>query len=117
VDRDGQQTIMMYPERRFYPSNEESGTLVAVYSTLKEDLYIVYAGKSPDTQVPVIHVYLNPLVKWVWLGGMVVVLGTILALIPSRLPVLALSRATEPIPATPGQLPAHLPIERRESHD
>ena len=78
---------------------------------------MVYAGRSPDAQVPVIHAYLNPLVKWVWLGGMVVVLGTILALVPNRQPVLALSRAAEPIPAGPGQSPAHLPIERRESHD
>jgi cytochrome c-type biogenesis protein CcmF len=117
VDYNGQQNIMLYPERRFYPSNEESGTMVAVYSTLREDLYVVYAGRSPETQVPVIHAYLNPLVKWVWLGGLVVVLGTILALVPSRQPVLALSRAAEMAPVGPEPLPAPLPIERRESHD
>jgi cytochrome c-type biogenesis protein CcmF len=117
VDHNGQQTIMLYPERRFYPSNEESGTMVAVYSTLKEDLYVVYAGRSPDSQVPVIHAYLNPLVKWVWLGGLVVVFGTILALVPNRQPVLALSRAAEPVPSGPSPSPAHLPIETRESHD
>ena len=72
---------------------------------------------APTHQVPVIHAYLNPLVKWVWLGGLVVVFGTILALVPSRQPVLALSRATEAIPLGPTQSPAHLPIERRESHD
>jgi len=27
---------------------------------------------------------LNPLVKWIWFGGIVVVLGTLLALIPNR---------------------------------
>ena len=117
VDHDGRQTIMLYPERRFYPSNEESGTLVAVYSTLKEDLYVVYAGRSPESGVPVIHVYLNPLVKWVWLGGMVVVWGTILALVPSRQPALALARSAEAVSAPPSPSPAHLPIERRESHD
>jgi len=106
VDKNGEQTIMLYPERRFYPSNEESGTMVAVYSTLKEDLYVVYVGHSPDTQAPVIHAYLNPLVKWVWLGGLTVVLGTILALVPSRQAVLALSRATQP--ATAGAAAATL---------
>ena len=68
---------MLYPERRFYPANQESGTMVAIYSTLKEDLYVVYAGRSPDTHQPVIHAYLNPLVKWIWLGGAIVVLGTL----------------------------------------
>jgi len=110
VDRDGQQSIMLYPERRFYPSNEESGTMVAIYSTLKEDLYVVYAGRSPETQAPVIHAYLNPLVKWVWLGGLVVVLGTILALVPNRQPVLALRAVAETVPAGPS--PALLPMER-----
>ena len=58
--------------------------MVAIYSTLREDLYVVYAGRNPDTNLPVIHAYLNPLVKWIWLGGVVVVLGTILALMPNR---------------------------------
>ena len=117
VDRDGEQKIMLYPERRFYPSNQESGTMVAIYSTLKEDLYVVYAGRSPDTQVPVIHAYLNPLVKWIWLGGVVVVLGTMLALVPNQQPVLALSRAAQTVATGPEPSPAHIPMERRESHD
>jgi cytochrome c-type biogenesis protein CcmF len=61
--------MMLYPTRRFYPSNQESGTMVAISSTLREDLYVVYAGTNPDTNLPVIHAYLNPLVKWIWLGG------------------------------------------------
>ena len=96
VDRDGRQVIMLYPERRFYPANTESGTMVAIYSTLKEDLYVVYAGRSPDTQQPVIHAYLNPLVKWIWLGGAIVALGTLLALLPNQQPVLALRAVAEP---------------------
>ena len=118
VDRDGQQSIMLYPERRFYPSNEESGTMVAIYSTLKEDLYVVYAGRSPENQVPVIHAYLNPLVKWVWLGGLVVVLGTILALVPNRQPVLALSAVAETAPAgpSPARLALERPMERDDGH-
>ena len=47
--------------------------MVAISSTLREDLYVVYAGTNPDTNLPVIHAYLNPLVKWIWLGGLVVV--------------------------------------------
>jgi hypothetical protein len=39
----------------------------------------------------VIHAYLNPLVKWIWLGGAVVVFGTILALLPNRQAVMVLS--------------------------
>ena len=93
MDKNGRSVMMLYPTRRFYPSNQESGTMVAISSTLREDLYVVYAGTNPDTNLPVIHAYLNPLVKWIWLGGVVVVLGTILALLPNRQAVMVLSSA------------------------
>lgn len=67
--------------------------MVAIASTLREDLYVVYAGTNPDTNLPVIHAYLNPLVKWIWLGGAVVVFGTILALLPNRQAVMVLATA------------------------
>jgi cytochrome c-type biogenesis protein CcmF len=113
VDKGGHSVMMLYPTRRYYPSNQESGTMVAISSTLKEDLYVVYAGINPDTKVPVIHAYLNPLVKWIWLGGVVVVLGTILALIPNRQASMVLSRAEEraPIPGT--TQPAHVTFSAR----
>ncbi|MGA7839292.1 MAG: hypothetical protein WCA34_00140, partial [Candidatus Acidiferrales bacterium] len=44
---------------------------------------------------PVIHAYLLPLIKWIWFGGIVVVLGTILALLPNRRTALVLRPVTE----------------------
>jgi cytochrome c-type biogenesis protein CcmF len=88
-------SMMLYPERRFFAGGEQSGTMVAIYSTLREDLYVVYAGQSPENQIPVIHAYLNPLVKWIWLGGIVVVLGTLVTLMPNRRAVLVLAGARE----------------------
>src|SRR5213596_1395397 len=69
VLRDKKPIMMLYREKRRFSTTEENGTMVAIYSTLKEDLYVVYAGNSPDTQLPVLHAYLNPLVKWIWFGG------------------------------------------------
>ena len=114
VDRGGKQLIELYPEKRFYPANQESGTMVAIYSTLKEDLYVVYAGRDPDNNQPVIHAYLNPLVKWIWLGGAIMVLGTLLAMIPNQQPVLAIRAVTDTGPRmAPAPVPAreidHLP--------
>ena len=117
VMRDNKPLMMLYPERRFFQTNEQSGTMVAIYSTLRDDLYVVYAGQSPDNQLPVIHAYLNPLVKWIWLGGVIVVLGTIVTLLPNRRAVLAFSSAQEPVAARPlGQTLAPSPT-LREGHD
>ena len=100
VSENNKPKMMLYPERRFFPTNEESGTMVAIYSTLRDDLYVVYSGQSPDGQTPVIHAYLNPLVKWIWLGGAIVVMGTFVALLPNRRTVLALAGSTEPASVT-----------------
>jgi cytochrome c-type biogenesis protein CcmF len=116
VWRDNKPLMMLYPERRFFQTNEQSGTMVAIYSTLREDLYVVYAGQDPETQTPVIHAFLNPLVKWIWLGGLVVVLGTLVTLLPNRRAVLVLAGAPE---RTSAQQPQTLApsVALREGHD
>ena len=103
VLQNNKQIMMLYPEKRRFATTTENGTMVAIYSTLKEDLYVVYAGQSPDTQLPVIHAFLNPLVKWIWFGGVVVVFGTLVALLPNRRAVLVLAGAPQPA----GQQLAH----------
>ena len=109
--------MMLYPEIRKFAKDQPSGTMVAIHSTLKEDLYVVYAGMSPDTQIPVIHAYLNPLVKCIWFGGVIVVMGTFVALLPNRRAVLVLSAVEQPDRATArvgGMTPAP---SLREGHD
>jgi len=109
--------MMLYPERRNFPTNQESGTMVAIYSTLREDLYIVYAGMNPQSNLPTVHAFINPLVKWVWWGGMVVVMGTIVALLPNRVAVVALAKVESPAGARgiTGMRPAQVTL--REGHD
>ena len=99
--RDGKPVMMLYPERRFFPASEVTSTMIAIYSTLREDLYVVYAGRSPENNQPIIHAYLNPLVKLIWLGGIITILGTGLCLVPNRQAALVLREAKEPS-AAPG---------------
>jgi cytochrome c-type biogenesis protein CcmF len=95
VFKDGKSAMMLYPERRFYLASQVTDSKVAVQSSPLRDLYVVYAGRSPESGKPVIHAYLQPLVKWIWFGGIVLVLGTLLALLPNRRAGLVLRPATE----------------------
>jgi cytochrome c-type biogenesis protein CcmF len=117
VLKDGKQEMLMYPEKRLFQGRDQaSGTMVAIYSTLREDLYVVFAGQDNDTNLPVVHAFLNPLVKWIWFGGVWVVLGTLLALVPSRKVSLVLAAPPEPAPAI--AVPALNPtVSLREGHD
>jgi cytochrome c-type biogenesis protein CcmF len=113
VLRNGRSEMMLYPERRFYPASEVTGTMVAINTTPLRDLYVVYAGRSPESGQPVIHAYLNPLVKFIWFGGLIVILGTGLALVPNRQPALALKAAAEKV--TVEALPQ--PVRAYDAHD
>jgi cytochrome c-type biogenesis protein CcmF len=95
VFKNGKSDMMLYPERRFFLTSQITETMVAVQSSPLRDLYVVYAGQSPESGRPSVHAYLLPLVKWIWFGGIVVVLGTILALIPNRRTALVLRPVTE----------------------
>src|SRR5258707_78707 len=117
VLKDNQQLMLLYPEKRQFQGNEQaSGTMVSIYSTLREDVYVAFAGIDPDTNLPVIHAFLNPLVKWIWLGGVWVVMGTLLALMPNRRAALAVA----PVPqtaASPIVQALNPSVTLREGHD
>jgi cytochrome c-type biogenesis protein CcmF len=73
----------LYPEQRFYKASQQTSTMVANRSTMKEDLYLVYEGRNLDTGRPIIKVHLNPLVMWIWVGVWIMIVGTVIAMIPS----------------------------------
>ena len=84
VSKDGIPISTLLPERRFYRASEQPTSEVALRSNLKEDLYVVLAGFSSDGKRAIVHVYLNPLVTWVWLGGLVFMIGTLICLMPNK---------------------------------
>jgi cytochrome c-type biogenesis protein CcmF len=85
------------PERRFYQASQTTSTMVALHSTLARDLYVIYEGKNPDTDKPIIKVFINPLINWIWIGVLIVIAGTFLALVPALAPGSVRARAAAPV--------------------
>ncbi|HVO80793.1 MAG TPA: heme lyase CcmF/NrfE family subunit [Terriglobales bacterium] len=83
----------LYPERRFYHASQQTQTMPQIYPTVKDDLflvkdlYLVYEGINQDTGRPIIKAHLNPMVPWIWFGWLLMVFGTITALVPNAVPV------------------------------
>ncbi|HEY6414529.1 MAG TPA: heme lyase CcmF/NrfE family subunit [Edaphobacter sp.] len=101
VYKNGKKITQLAPEKRFYQASQQTSTIVANHSTLQNDLYVIYEGKNPDTDKPIIKVFLNPLMNWIWIGVGIVVLGTLVALVPNMTRAAAKARVTaeEPIEA------------------
>ena len=93
VWQDGKVLFQMAPEKRVYLASQQPQTMVAIHSVPGWDLYVVYEGTNPDTNQPIIKAFLNPLVSWIWVGLGVMVLGTLIALVPSQKPRAAAAEA------------------------
>ena len=84
ITKNGKSLGTLTPDRRFFKASEQPTSHVAIRSGFTEDLYTVLAGQDQETGKAVVEVFVNPLVRWVWIGGIVMFLGTLLALVPSR---------------------------------
>jgi cytochrome c-type biogenesis protein CcmF len=65
----------------FQPSTEP-----AIRSGLLEDLYITYAGSVEGTEEAVYRFAINPMVWWLWFGGVLLVVGGVVTLWPGGTP-------------------------------
>jgi cytochrome c-type biogenesis protein CcmF len=92
----GKKITSLAPELRFYTASQQPQTMVANYSTPAWDLYVIFAGSDPGTNQPVIKAFLNPLVMWIWIGVLVTILGTGIALVPNLSAALASQRNRVP---------------------
>ncbi len=95
----GKKVTQLTPERRVYfpdTDHAQASTVVAIHSTLARDLYVVFEGRDAQTDKPIIKVFLNPLVNWIWIGVGIVIFGTVIALVPSLKPGVQRLTATAP---------------------
>jgi len=93
VSRQGKYLTTLYPEKRLYFAQNQPTTEVALRTSPFEDLYVIMAGFEPSKTVT-FKVFVNPLVFWMWMGGLVLVLGTIIAIWPERRPYGAVRQHT-----------------------
>lgn len=73
---------VLQPELRRYKKSGESTTEVAIRMGWWEDLYVVLAGLNETGTEASLKVFVNPLQIWLWIGTLITVLGTIIALLP-----------------------------------
>ena len=95
----GKKITQLTPERRVYfpgTDHQQASTVVAIHSTLALDVYAVFEGRDQQTDKPIIKIFLNPLVNWIWIGVGIVILGTFIALAPSLDPNAARVAVTAP---------------------
>lgn len=81
--KDGRFLDTLRPRRDFFVVQQQPVTIPAVYTTLAEDVYVLLVGwEEVGLSSSTFRIYRNPLIVWAWVGGLVLILGTGIAVWP-----------------------------------
>ncbi|MGH7730044.1 MAG: cytochrome c-type biogenesis CcmF C-terminal domain-containing protein, partial [Candidatus Eiseniibacteriota bacterium] len=82
---DGRDIGLLTPALKYFPTQQSPVGRAVFHSTLSEDLYLILSGFSQvQARQATLKVLVRPLLAWIWIGGGVMALGTIIALWPFR---------------------------------
>jgi cytochrome c-type biogenesis protein CcmF len=95
VAKNGRPVGVLTAEKRSYRQREEVASEVGIRRAWNEDLYLILAGIDDINGVvqgtnprPIVtfRVLVQPLVPWIWIGGLIMAIGTLVALWPGAEP-------------------------------
>jgi len=90
--RDGDPLTMMEPERRVYWLEDQPNSIPSIYSTWREDIYVILNAIEADGSAT-LKIYQNPGVNWIWFGGVLFVVGCLVIMWPHPESTLGRSQA------------------------
>jgi len=90
TNKEGKFVTNLHPEKRIYfhnnpdPNRRQPHSELDIYTTMNQDIYSIFSGVDSENGVAFIKIMVNPLVRWVWVGGFILVFGTMVALWPRK---------------------------------
>jgi cytochrome c-type biogenesis protein CcmF len=83
VFHNGNDIGVMKPALKFFPTQQSPIGRAVHQSSLSEDIYLILSGFSQvDRNQATLKILVRPLVVWMWIGGFVIVLGTLICIWP-----------------------------------
>jgi cytochrome c-type biogenesis protein CcmF len=98
IARDGKQVATLEPRMNQYEGMREPIGTPDVHTTAGGDFYVALSNIDLLNQTTSVNVYAAPLVVWIWISVIVMGLGALFGLIPSRRRAVVLSAAKDPLP-------------------
>ncbi|HPG19922.1 MAG TPA: cytochrome c-type biogenesis CcmF C-terminal domain-containing protein, partial [Flexilinea sp.] len=79
--QNGKNITTVYPKQKYYETSQQMTTIPGIKSDLKDDLYLILTDSetSAEKQEVAVTIFYNPLINWLWIGGILLCLGGILA--------------------------------------
>lgn len=83
VKFNGKPVGTLVPTREFFVVQQQPMTIPSKRSTLADDLYVILGGWEGNGETATFKAYINPLINWLWIGGFVLIVGSLVAGWPS----------------------------------
>ena len=83
VAQSGSEALYLYPEKRTYNAQGNVMTEAAISPGFTRDLYVAL-GEPLNQGAWSVRIYYKPLVRWLWLGGVLMAIGGLLAAMDRR---------------------------------
>ena len=97
LTKNGSPKGQILPRKNIYDKNaEQPMTEVGLRVGPVEDVYVVLAGFDNMGETAAFKVFINPLMSWMWIGGLVMILGVLISAWPRRAPATAEARVRAP---------------------
>ena len=85
IYKNEKELMTLHPEKRIYNVRKNVMTEAAIHSNLLRDLYVSLGEqRNINTGAWSVRLYYKPFILWIWLGGLVMVLGGLLAATDKR---------------------------------
>lgn len=85
VSKDGRDVATLYPEKRNYIISMMPMTEASIDASLLRDVYVALGEPiAVDSNEWAVRIYVKPLVRWIWLGSIIMALGALLSMLDSR---------------------------------
>jgi len=83
VTKSGSNLGLLSPALKFFPSQKAPIGRAVYRSSIDEDIYLILSGFSEvDKNQATLKALVRPLLVWMWIGGFVIVLGTLISVLP-----------------------------------
>lgn len=94
----GKYVGQLKPRDELYTRTNQPMTIPDARSTLVEDFYVIMVNWEPTSaDQATFRIYLNPLINWVWAGGLIFVFGTLIAAWPDPTVERSFARRQRPV--------------------
>ena len=85
VSKKGKEVAVLHPEKRTYIISTMPTTEAAINASLMRDLYVALGEPIAEgSNEWAVRIYVKPLIRWIWLGAIIMALGGLLSMLDRR---------------------------------